>query len=417
MEEEQKERFYLISLLSAYLLVKDQDINLSEINQEDEKKYVDLLAKSLSLLDGYTHLPNKNKIIKSGFRNLIDYIENGDINEENLLSKVKKSASAFDLKQKNFVLNSVVYVAYQDDKVTDSEKESIVQVAYFLGLETDFNNIIKGYKCSEFAPKLDKKYKIMALSFVLIAGLTLAFVFILIAENSKNTLKVFNQERIVFNEIALNRMVTYTNKYNITDEHFLKQAVIYFHGSAEVSFDPNQLNYNHRTKSITISFTEDRPFKYKLQLTPHTVDVLNPKSISSEEAMKVSAVVGVAGAFAGGIVGNKLGGLVGSVLPSGASFLTSTVTTGAGAVIGGAGAAFMSFKTLDGIELTKEFSQRERDEVIENSQKLIKALLMTNPDVDKIIKQNFELFIKQVYAAKGIEVLTIEYQHEEKEAA
>jgi hypothetical protein len=410
---DKKDQFYLISLLSNYLLIKDSEKLFSDLNSSDEKKFTEIVKKYISNIEGYEHLPNKAKIIKESYDFIISASKDDSICEESILNKVAELSAGITLEEKRLILNSVIYVAHHNQKISQTEKEVIVQVAHFLDLEANFKKIFYEYKKSDFAPQVSKIKTGFAVAVALIIGLVAVFLLNGFLANKNNELKIFNQERVVFNEVAMNRMVTYSNKFNIRNDNFLKQVVIYFHGDAEVSFNPNDLRYDPTTKTVTLMHGSDSIFNYSLDLKPHIVDELNPLPISREDALKISAVIGVAGATVGGVAGNKLGGLFGSVLPSGSNFITSAITTGVGAVIGGAGSAYLSFKLLDGLQLSDKFNERERDSVIRNSEALIKALLMTDPELENLLKENFETFIKQIYSAYDVEVLQFKYVEKE----
>lgn len=412
---EKKDQFYLISLLANYLLIKDEGMKLTDLSVSDKDKFTDIVKKYISNIEEYEHLPNKSNLIKDSYDFIISSGEDDSVCEESILSKISDLSVNITDEEKRLILNSVIYVAHHNHKISNSEKEVIVQVAHFLGLEPVFKKIYANYKNSKFAPKLSNVKLVATLGLAFIVSAILVFLLNMFLTSKSNDLNIFNQERVVFNEIALNRMVTYSNKFNVSNDYFLKQVVIYVYGDAEVAFNPNDLSYDPMTKTITLLYSNDSIFHFNLDLNPHIVDELKPLPISREDALKISAVIGIAGSTVGGVAGYKLGGLFGSVLPTGSNFITSAITTSIGAVIGGAGAAYLSFNFLDGLQLSETFNERERDTVIKTSEQLIIALLITDQDLEHMLKENFESFIKQVYSAYGVEV--VQFKYVEKEGA
>lgn len=409
--QDNKSEFYLISLLSTYLLIKDKYPEISEIDGDKEDVIVKLLTEKLSELSKHAFLPNKSKIISDSYQNVITLIEDGQIDEEKFFDFVKGEVASSSYDEKVYMLNCVIYLAHHNEKISKSERESILQAAHFLGLDSDYKVIMRNYQKSEFVEKIPLAYKLIAFSVGIVLMLLATY---FLTQQAKNNIRIFDQKSVVFNEVNFNRLVIYKNKFNVTNEYSLKQALFHIHGSAEVSFDPRMIKYDNFSKQLTLSYKGENPFDLDIDASYNLIDLIDPEPIGSAEAAKISAVVGVAGAVAGGIVGNKLGNMIGTVLPSSASFMSSVVGTVSGATIGGAGAAYMTFSTLDGMQINHQLGQRETTEVIANSLKLIEALLLADPDLEVMYKSNFEIYIKDVYLTRGLEVNSIEYKRVEK---
>lgn len=402
------DEFYIISLLSAYLLVKDKyntlDEDLIKSNKEDNK---DIILSKLGEVDKFNAVTNKKKIVDKAYQDLVDRIESNDIDENDFFLFIKNEVQELSEKDKEYLLNVVIYLAHHNKRISNSEKETIVHAAHFIGLDSDFKEIIKRYEKSEFIKKPSFVLFLAPVALVLI----ISFLGVYFYSNSNNNeLNFDNATSVVFNEVSFNRMVVYKNKYNVRNDYLLKQAIFYLYGTAEVSFNPDNLTYDPRMKKIILSYEGDSIFDIELNSDYRLVDRLDPLPISREDALKISAVVGVAGAAVGGVTGNKLGNMIGSVLPGNASIVSGLIGTFGGIAIGGAATSYLAFRTLDGLEINEGMGRREEQEVVSNADKLIKALLMADSDLENIYKENFENYITEIFKARGLEINSFEYK-------
>lgn len=409
--QDDKKIFYLISLLSTYLLLKDKYEDLSTIKDSEESENVKILNSRLSELSKYAFLPDKTKIISESYRDILSRIHGSSVDEEALFDFVTSSVSERSYEEKAYVLNSVIYLAHHDDEISSSEKEGIIQAAYFLGLKPDFKVIMRSYSSSEFVPKASKKIK-FAIFITVILLISLISYFLI--QKITDSIRVFDQKLVVFNEVNFNRMIVYINKFNHENDYFRKQAIFHINGIAEIGFNPDQLKYDAIKREIVFSYEGEQPFDLKINSTALLIDKITPEKITAEKAAKISAVVGLAGAAAGGVIGNKLSKMLGSNLLPGSKFIATIIGTVGGAAIVGGGAAYLTFNTLNDMQITKDMSQRETDEVVSNAVALVKALLIAEQEMQEMYMNNFEIFVKERYASRGLEVTSVGFKRIEK---
>ena len=221
-------------------------------------------------------------------------------------------------------------------------------------------------------------------------------------------MKLFNNEKVVFSELDFNRMLVYKNKYQTNNEHFLKQAVFYITGKADISFQPNSLDYNYTTQTLTLFHSKNRRFDIDVDYNISLIDQINPKPLSSEEAIKISAVVGLVAAVGGGMIGHKIHSTVGSFLPKNTT--SDIITTGAVGIATGSTVFFMSNSMLDQLQIMEELTQSELFEVEKQAIAMIKSLLLNEPELFAVYQDKFETYIKSIYAMRNMNIDTIIYK-------
>ncbi len=404
MKKEQ-EKFYSISLLSVYVYMRNEYDDLGSIKkEEDSKDNIESINKMLLKLDKYAHISNQELILKQSYEDFLNHISEGNIDEEVFFDKIKLTTQNLNRDEKEYILNSIIFIANEDKIISDKEKKIIIQVAHILSLDTDFKKILKSYKSSEFVPSISNK--------IIFSTIILFFTLILVSiyfyyTYSKNDINIFNKHRVVFSDVSFNRFVVYKNKYNVENDYFKKQAIFYISGKAEVGFNPQNISYNKISETLTLSYKEDKFFEVKPIFNPLlVVDRVNPKSISKEDAKKVGAVVGIAGAIGGAKAGNTLG----KVFPKPYNF----VATGAGAAIGGLTGFFITSSALEGMKISKDISPREEDEVYKASKVLITELLARDKKLQELYKERFEKYIKFKYSLIGLKIKNIDYKEIKK---
>lgn len=393
-----KQEFTLIVRGSIYAFMKEKypDYEIDESTQkEDIKKITALLSK----IEKYVHIPDKKLVVKENYLKLREYMTNSDFRESKLLESMKKKTQGLSVEEREYILNSIIYVMRDDLKISDTEKEIIVQISKFLEIDSDADTLLKNYKKTKFKRPVRKRVKglFILLAFLLIAGGAFLYV------KNANETRLFNEEKIVFDEVYFNRFVVYKNKFNTSMDHFKKQAVFYLSGSAEIGINPKNLQYDLISKAVTYTMPKDKKFLVDMKFTSEEmIDEIEPTPISKEEAQAMGAVIGVAGAFVGAKVGSSFGSL--APFPFG-----GTMGAIVGGVTGGAAVYSVTSKKLEGASLKKKISQKEKDIVVDEAEKLLKIVLSEDENLDKMYEKDFENYIKSKYASFGYEVKTVNY--------
>lgn len=399
--------FEVICLLSVYVYLKEKysDLNLA---QENRKKDANVIAELLKKIEKFAHIPNKTNKILEAHDYVIGFIDDkGDFDEESFLNSIKDKTSDLSQDDRNYLLNVVIYVAHTDKKISDNEKEAIIQVAYFLNLDTDFKKIMSTYESSEFAKS---KAKFFVFSLIAAAVIIISVSAYFILGNTKDKVVTFNQKSVVFSEINFNRFVVYKNFFPVENDHLQKQAVFYLNGSAEVAFNSDNLVHNKSKNQIILKY-DNVPFELKPLFKPTIlVDEIYPKEITKGEARKVGAFVGVAGTIGGSILGAKAGGLLKSVLPPPYNVAAPIAGGALGGITGGAAGYFLTVNALDGMKLVGDITPKEKREVIDASKALITATLQVDDAMLKLYKKNFKNYIKAKYAQFGYNINDIKYE-------
>jgi len=398
MKEEQK-IFYAISLLSVYIYLKNKYDTLAEIGDKDFNNNVKDINKLLLKLEKYAFLPDQDKLIEKSYKDILDRIKENKIAEEDFFEQIKSSTVTLSKDDKSYILNSVIYVANEDRKISEVEKKLIIQGAYFLELDRDFDKIMLNYKASDFTPSYSNKSIIAGVVLVMALLIGGAYIYY---KYSVSKINIFNQKRVVFTEVSFNRFVVYKNKYDVDNLYFKKQAVFFLSGKAEIGFNPENIKYDNINNILTVLYQKNSLFVIKPSFNPYlVVDRTDPEPISLESARKVGAIVGIAGAA----VGAKVGNVLGSILPT-PYRLAATV---AGGAMGGAGAYWITSSALEGMQLSKEISKSEEQLVVETSEVLITSLLKSDKTLQDMYKDRFEEYIKFKYSNVGYKIKNIKY--------
>ena len=342
MKDNEEQEFTLIVRGSIYAFMKekypDYEIDVST-QKEDIKKITGLLSK----IEKYVHIPDKKIIVEENYLKLREYMTHSDFREAKLLESMKERTQGLSVEEREYILNSIIYVMRDDLNISDTEKEIIVQISKFLGIDSDVDTLLKNYKKTNFKRPVRKRVKGL---FVLLAILMIAGGVFLYVKNA-NEVQLFNEEKIVFDEVYFNRFVVYKNKVNISSNHFKKQAVFYLSGSAEIGIDPKNLQYDLISKTVTYTMPKDKKFLVDMKFnSEEMIDEIEPTPINKEEAQAMGAVIGVAGAFVGAKVGSSLGSL--APFP-----FAGTIGAVIGGVASGAAVYSVTSKKLEGASLKK----------------------------------------------------------------
>jgi hypothetical protein len=210
---------------------------------------------------------------------------------------------------------------------------------------------------------------------------------------------IFETDKYQFDQIHFNRYVMYKNSFEVFSGKFHKYFIAYISGVANVSFNPQKLQYNSKTKTLTLSennFDIESNF-----LTIKDIDTVNPDKISTSEARKIGAIVGLASGYAGIKAGNSLA----NFLPKKIQLAVSSTTA---LVAGGAG-YFVTSELLDGLQLSSDITETEKTTTKNIAKSLIDAQLKADEELQKIYKKHFEQFIKAKYKTHNIDIKHIKY--------
>lgn len=406
MKRLSKQEFDIICKLAIFTYLKEKYPDFI-INPDERKDNINNLTKLFKKIEKLGHIPNKTKKIEEVYDVISNLSAGGNFDEEQFLNSFADELANLSSKDKRFILNCVIFVAHEDNELSDNEKEAILQIASCLGIEPDIKKIISAYRSSEFGKPVSKLF---VLSMVFIMLLTIGVGAYFILNKSSDTIKIFNQEDVVFSEIYFNRYVVYLNTFDVKSELLQKQAVFYFSGSAEVSFKPQELKYNKLTKQITLEYKDLVPFSLKAHFNnPIIVDEIKPKGISKEQARTVGALVGIAGGLVGGIIGAKVGSLLSKVLPPPYKIFAAPAGGVAGGAVGALTGYFVTVNKLEGMQIVDEITLREKREITDASQALIIAALKADDSMINLYKKHFEDFITTIYSQKGYEIKDFNY--------
>jgi len=406
--EKDKKIFSLIVKNTIFAVLKEKYPDYRIDDSKDDENIAHI-SKLLRNLEKYSHIPDKQTYVKKSFDLIKSFMKEGTFREHDFLVALKNESDDLSTKEKEYILNSVIFVVNEDKKISDVEKEIILQISRFLGIESEYKTIIKHYKKSEFKkPMSTFLLVLMGMIFLLMIAGGLYWQYQKIKQSDVN---IFNSKRMVFNEVYFNKFIIYQNRFDTDIEHFKKYGVYYLSGKAEISFEPNKISYNPLLKTVTYTSSQ-----YKLFRTDITdnrfleIDKSNPIPISEQEAKKLATGVGIAGAYLGGSAGGAGGSLLSKVIPLPYSKFATVAGAGIGGAFGGVGSYFISLNMLDGLRLSKNITEKEEIEVQNAGKMLIKAQILLNEELQNMYKQNFEEYIKLQYSKHGKEVKNIEYK-------
>ncbi len=408
--EKDKYIFNLIVTNAVYAFLKEKypDYNIEE---KSDSKNIKKFTSYLSEIESYAHIPDKKLIIEAEYQTIKQYMIKSEFREEKLLESVKEKSQNLTIEEKEDILNSVIYVMHMDNKISKTEKPITLQVAKFLGIDKSYEDIIGEYKKSGFKEPMSTLL-IISIS-VLLLGLIVGGIFWKYKQQDENNIKIFKTNKTIFNEVYFNKFVIYKNKFNIEDEHFKKQAVFHISGSAEISFNPEKVEYNSINKSVTLIYPKNKFFDIDVHFSQALeVDKIAPEPIAAEKAKKIAAIVGIAGAYGGAKIGSKGGDLLALVLPPNIKLFAKPIIGGVGGIAGGAGAYYVTSKALTNLPLSKAITAKEKVKVIATGEELIKAQLVISEELIKLYKENFEQYIKLQYKRYGKDINSINYKEE-----
>jgi len=94
-----------------------------------------------------------------------------------------------------------------------------------------------------------------------------------------------------------------------------------------------------------------------------------------------------------------MGNSLGSIYPNQLVKIGATIS---GGVIGSSVSGILSFKALNGLEVSKSFTKKEKSLVVKKSKELIKIILTYSEELTSMYKLNFKKYIKSKYATEGL---------------
>lgn len=396
--DNEKNIFSLIVKNSIFAFLKEK-YNDYKIDDSKDDDNINQIFNLLLELEKYSHIPDKKNIIKEHYYLMKSFMINGNFKEEEFLTSLKDETQDLTLDEKNYILNSVIFITNEDNNISNIEKEIILEISRFLGINSSYNDILLKYKKSEF-----NKEKIL-LNKIIVIGIGILLVIIIgifITSQNISKAKLFETNNYQFDEITFNKYIIYKNEFKISSDKFKKYAIYYMNGTAKISFNPKNIDYNSITKTITLN--QDN-FKVELYVSPKNekeIDKVNPKNITSSEAKTLGVVVGIAGAYTGGKIASKITGL----LPLGNQFLSGTI----GAIVGAGTGYFATTKALENVKFSSDISEKEKDESFKIGKKLIQLQLERDDKLIQMYKEHFEIFIKAKYKTMNKDVQNIEYK-------
>jgi hypothetical protein len=393
------ERFYLISLLSTYVYLKEHCRKIENCSSEKRNDNIDKILELLQPLENYVHIPDKIDFLNQAYDAIELIWSNNKVGHETeLFKKVKIDALNLKKYEKREILNILIYIVNEDDKVSILEKEFLLQLASTFGFNEDYKQLLTAYDNSPFKKPFPIK-KMSAIVGVLIVIL-LAGIYFISQKIESGDIHIFKEQKIMFNKLSFNRFIIYKNKYRVENTHFAKQAVFNIWGTAQVGFNPHNIVYDIESKTVTYYLPKDAPFIVEVTSKVILIDEANPVPLLESEAEKMS--IGLA--LAGGLAGAKAGKSLASIYPNPLVKMGATLSGGAvGSVVTG----IVSFNALNGLQVSKSFSKKEKILVTTKSKELVKTILTYSDELTSMYEQNFRKYIKTQYAAKGLSVKKI----------
>lgn len=397
-----KEKFILIIQNITFIYLKEKDINAN--NDSEENQDIVELESMLLKLENYTHIPDKKHLLIEHYQAIKSSMMDRTFKEEIFFNDLNVKTKELDSDEKNYILNAIVFVANTDKKISDKEKEIIVQVARALNIELSYKEIMNLYKKSEFNTNGNPKLLIGIGFFILLS----LIVGIFWKSQTQAKIQTFATNKYQFDEITFNRYILYKNKFDIQNnemvKHFKKYAVYYISGTAKISFNPKKITYDPLLKTIIL---ED-DFRVDLEiLQKDEIDKVSPKSISKGTAKTMGVVVGLAATYSSSHITSK----VTDYLPNS---LKMASKTGLG-LVSGATAYLVTSKALEGAKLTSDISMTDKKETLKIGEMLIKAQLLTDDKLVDMYRKHFESFIKAKYKTWNKEVDIVKYSTKVKE--
>ena len=160
----EQKMFEAVCLLSTYVFTKEHYKNSTALIEPDSN-HIKTLANMLAELDRYITFPDKRQVIRHSFQKLTELSIDGQVSETKLFEYIQSLLDNVSDDEKKNILNSVIYTARKDRKISSKEKEFIQQVAHCLGLNSDYKTITKEY-CESGVKRSIETWKIISIGLV-----------------------------------------------------------------------------------------------------------------------------------------------------------------------------------------------------------------------------------------------------------
>jgi hypothetical protein len=406
-------KFKILSKNAIYAFLKEKYQD-NTIKDEDDTNNLNKIIDILSNIEEFAHVPDKELIIKQEYQKIKNLLNNNEFREAKLLEYVQENSKELNQNEKLDIVYSIIHIMHLDNKISQKEKNIILQITKFLDIkDITYEEIIKSYY-HKFKNKKASTLKILLIGIMLLVLASGGAYWLYLQNlNKQNSIKIFQQEEIAFSEVYFNRFVIYQNKFfNSNSKYFKKQAIYYINGKAEISFEPKRLNYDPLKQVLT--YTYPKGF-FNITLNTNKtleVDKIDPKPISAQEAEKIAIGVGLAGAYFGGKAGYNNADKLTKILPESISKYIKIGSTALGGAIAGATSYFITFNALKDLQLSSKITEKEKVAVINNAKKLIKAQIILDERLQKKYKDMFKSYLKYQYSKANININKIIFKAE-----
>jgi hypothetical protein len=275
------EKFYIIALISTYVYLKEEYENVQkgvEKNLEEDK---DCIVKLIQPLEKFIAIPDKLDFINKSYIELTELCHTNSTGQETeFVKRIKIYSESLSKKEKEEIVNILIYVTDEDRNISEIEKEVILQISNTFELDDNYEELLNKYKKSSLKRPISLNKVLVIFSVMLLS--VFGFYKIMMLQQNENSVKIFKENKIVFNKIHFNRFLIYKNKYQLDSAYFKKQVVFYINGKAEVSFDPKDVKYNKISKTVTYVLPKKSPFLVEMDsLTPTIIDEVKPEPMTS----------------------------------------------------------------------------------------------------------------------------------------
>lgn len=404
-EDSRVEEFKTLSLVSTYLFLKDKYASLSDPSIQADQD-IEVIVEELRNFEFYVHISNKKKFVQESLDQITNLAGGNEFNEEELLAVVRQHSHNFDRKQKNRIFRCLVQLAKANGRISVDEKEVVCQVGYIFEISNPLSKL------------LSSGTNWLAFTGLAILLLTLGgSAYYVLSNNSGSKVNILKQEHVVFSEVFFNRFVIYRNRFDIDNDLMRRQAVFFLNGSAEISFERSQINFEKSTAKLTLTCSKREDQKSKLFRMhydfdePVLVDKVAPRPISEDEAEGAAIVIGVAGSVVGATAGAKFGSVIAKFVPNQYKLLPQVSGGVFGGLAGGLGGYYFALDSLDGAQLRKDISPGESRVATQAAMDIVKAILAAEDELTDLYKEKFDAFVKAEYASRGLDISQVSYSN------
>lgn len=340
--------------------------------------------------------------------------ESSEPEYRNLLNEYTKD---MDNEDRMSVIHFAVFQLDISDEADVLSKKIIEDICKYIEINECFFDVMESYHESEFEKNGINK----AVLAVPVAALVLLFSWIHLTGESEPEINLFDTSKVYYLTVPFNQYVIYHNRFNETssfprrtNQWYRKRAVFYLHGEANIGFDPQYLEYNSATGTLTVTKNLSELLTASVTTEAVLIDQVDPRSVSDDDASLLAAGVGITTGIAGTVGGAMLGGKLASVVPG----VTPVQGMAAGGLVGGvaSGAAgyLISSRALDSASVSKEITERERETAITEARNLLNGILTpeyqlsdNSTDLGVMYRARFESYLEARYAKYGMSIRVV----------